>query len=426
MRRVGPVSPAAVVGPAPGSGVGPAPLATTASPVKRVLQLHTRYRQAGGEDQAVAAERALLEAAGIEVRQVLFDNADLQESRSALGDLGLALSAVWSRAAARRVGEELASFRPQVMHVHNPFSAASPSVYSPDIRLGVPVVQSLHNYRMACPVATAYRDGHACTDCVGMPIPLPAVIHGCVRGSRAQSAVSVATLTAHRALGTYRRGIDRYLVGTAFQRDLMVRGGLPAGRMQVVPNFLEPDPGAGGDARDGVLYVGRLAEEKGIATLLDAAARLPGRFTVIGDGPMAPQVSAAAAAGHLAYLGPLWADPMRERLRSAAALVMSSIWFEGFPMIMLEAFAAGTPIIASRIGTLPDIVEDGVTGLLVPPGDAAALAGAAEWVLGHPDEARAIGRRARTLYEERLRGPVHLAQLLDAYGAAIARRARVG
>ena len=213
--------------------------------VQRVLQVHTRYRQAGGEDQVVAAERLLLEEAGIQVEQVLFDNADLRESRSLAGDVRLAAAAVWSRSAERRVGVALAKHKPQVMHVHNTFAAASPSVYAAASAHAVPVVQSLHNYRLVCPAATVFRDGHACTDCVGRRVPWPAVVHSCVRGSRAQSVVAATTLSVHRALGTFGRGIDTYLAGTSFQRQLMVDGGLPAGRIQVVPNFLEPDPGVG-------------------------------------------------------------------------------------------------------------------------------------------------------------------------------------
>lgn len=389
--------------------------------VQRVLQVHTRYRQAGGEDQVVAAERLLLEEAGLEVEQVLFDNAELRESRSLAGDLRIASAAVWSRSAERRVGSALVAHRSQVMHVHNTFAAASPSVYAAASAHAVPVVQSLHNYRLLCPAATVFRDGHACTDCVGRRVPWPAVAHSCVRGSRAQSLVAATTLGLHRALGTFDRGIDAYVVGTSFQGQLMVEGGLPAGRIHVVPNFLEPDPGAGDGPRMGVLFVGRFAEEKGIATLLQAARSVPGKVSVVGDGPLAPLVHEAAAAGHVRYLGPLWSDEMREQLRGAAALVVPSIWFEGFPMVVLEAFAAGTPVIASRIGALAAIVEHGVTGLLAEPGDADQLGQRFAWALAHPTELAALGAGARERYEQRFRGPTHLAALLDIYRASIER-----
>jgi glycosyltransferase involved in cell wall biosynthesis len=392
--------------------------------IRRVMQVHTSYRQAGGEDQVVAAEKHLLEEAGIEVEQVLFNNADLRESRSLAGDLKLATSAVWSRSAERRVRAALAAHRPQVMHVHNTFAAASPSIYAAAAVCGVPVVQALHNYRLVCPAATTFRDGHSCTDCVGRRLPWPSVVHSCVRGSRAQSLVAATTLGVHRALGTFRRGIDTYVVGTSFQRQLMVDGGVPAERIRVIPNFLEPDPGAGRGARTGVLYVGRLAEEKGIATLLRAAEFIPGSVTVVGDGPLTPLVHEAAAAGYVKYLGPLWSGDMRDQLRGAAALAVPSIWFEGFPMVVVEAFAAGTPVIASRIGSLAVIVEDGVTGLLTEPGNTDQLGERFAWVVDHPDELEGFGVRARQEYELRYRGAEHLEALLDIYQASIERSRR--
>ena len=393
-------------------------------PIHRVVQVHTRYRQAGGEDQVVAAERLLLEEAGIEVEQVIFDNAELRESRSLAGDLRLATSAVWSRSAQRRVQAALTARQPQVMHVHNTFAAASPSVYAAASAHGVPVVQSLHNYRLVCPAATTFRDGRPCTDCVGRRLPWPAIVHSCIRGSRAQSVVAATTLGVHRALGTFDRGIDTYIVGTSFQRRLMMDGGLPDARIRVVPNFLEPDPGAGHGPRTGVLYVGRLTEEKGIATLLQAAEFVPGSVSVVGDGPLAPLVHKAAAAGRLRYLGPLWSGEMRDQLRGAAALAVPSIWFEGFPMVVVEAFAAGTPVIASRIGALADIVEDGVTGLLAEPGDADRLGERFAWAIDHPSELAGLGASARQRYELRYRGATHLAALLDIYEASIARSRR--
>ena len=385
--------------------------------VRRVLQVHTRYRQPGGEDQVVEAERQLLEDAGLEVRQVIFDNADLRESESIAGDLRLAASAIWSRAAERRVRTAIKAMRPQVMHVHNTFSAASPSIYSAAAANGVPVVQTLHNYRLVCPAAVAFRDGRACTDCVGLPIALPAVVHACVRGSRTQSAVAGATIAVHRALGTFRHKIGLYLALTSFQRQLLVRGGVPADRIRVVPNFLEPDPGEGTGQRSGVLYIGRLSVEKGIATLLAAAAEVPGQLRVAGDGPLAPSVRDAEP-GSIVYLGRLERATVQAELRRAVAVVLPSIWFEGFPLVVVEAYAAGTPIIASRIGSLAEIVEDRITGMLARPGDASDLAASMRWAVDHPDEMAQMGVNARRRYEARYRGSMHLTALLETYVAA--------
>jgi glycosyltransferase involved in cell wall biosynthesis len=389
--------------------------------IQRVLQVHTRYRQAGGEDQAVEAERVLLTAAGFRVRQVIFDNAALEESRSLIQDVRLAASAVWSRSGGDRVAAAIREHRPQVVHVHNTFAAASPSVLRAATALGVPVVQTLHNYRAVCPAATLFRDGHPCTDCVGLPIPLPAVVHACVRGSRSQSMVSAATVTTHRALGTYTGHVDRYIALTSFQRKLVVNA-LPRRRVVVIPNFLEPDPGQGGDDRSGVLFVGRLSVEKGIAALLGAARLEPGAISIAGTGPLVAIVEEAAALGTLTQLGSLEHTDVLNKMKHSVALVVPSIWFEGFPMVVLEAFASGTPVIASRIGSLAEVIEERVTGLLAAPGDGVALAAQIRWAIDHPEEMAAMGITARRRYDERYRGPDHLAKLLAAYEVAATHR----
>jgi glycosyltransferase involved in cell wall biosynthesis len=391
--------------------------------VQRVLQVHTRYREAGGEDRVVEAERQLLEDAGVRVRQLIFDNADLRESQSLAGDLRLATSAIWSRAAERRVRAAVVAYRPEVVHVHNTFPAASPSVYAAAAACDVPVIQTLHNYRFVCPSATAFRDGRACTDCVGRWVPWPAVVHSCVRHSHRQSGVAAATITFHRARGTFSRGINSYIALTSFQRHVMIEGGLPAERIRVIPNFLEPDPGEGGERRFGVLYLGRLAEEKGIARLLLAAAEVPGAVRVAGDGPLAPSVLAASATGNIEYLGRIGRSAVQKELQRALAMVLPSLWFECFPVVVVEAFAAGTPIIASRIGSLAELIEDGVTGLLASPQEPNELADRIRWASDHPEEMRRMGSSARQRYEMNYRGTNHLAQLLDAYRAAARDRA---
>jgi len=391
------------------------------APIGRVLQVHTRYRQAGGEDQVVEAERALLEGAGVSVDQVLFDNAELTESRSLAGDLRIAGGAIWSRAAERRVRAAIRERRPDVVHVHNTFAAASPSVFR---AVGDrPVVQTLHNYRWVCPVATAFRDGHACTDCVGLPVALPAVVHACVRGSRVQSAVATTSIAVHRAAGTLR-SIDQFVALTSFQRQVMVDGGLPADRIRVIPNFHEPDPGVGESPRAGVLYLGRLAVEKGLGPLLRAAAIEPGLVRIAGSGPLVGDVERAATAGVVDYLGSISTAAVLDQLRRSIALVIPSIWFEGFPLVLLQAYATGTPVVASRIGSLAELVEDGVTGLLARPDDAGDLAARLRWAVDHPAEMAAFGAAARERYVQRYRGASHLEALLELYRSVAGRPGR--
>jgi glycosyltransferase involved in cell wall biosynthesis len=200
-----------------------------------------------------------------------------------------------------------------------------------------------------------------------------------------------------------------------FQRDLLVRGGLPADKIEVLPNFLEPDPGVGSGPRSGFLFVGRLSDDKGVATLVSAAALAPGLVRVAGVGPRAGRVEAAAAAGDLEALGWLDKPAVLERLRGAVAMVLPSMWYEGMPVSVLEAYATGTPVIASKIGSLAELVVDGVTGLLAKPGDAADLAERLRWANDHPAEMRQMGSSARLQYETKYRGGPHRAALLGTY-----------
>jgi glycosyltransferase involved in cell wall biosynthesis len=371
----------------------------------------------------VEAESRLLRSAAISVEQVLFDNADIHEGESMVGDARIALSAAWSATAHRRVAEAVATLRPDIVHVHNTFTAASPSVYAAAASAGVPVVQTLHNYRFVCPSATAFRDGHPCTDCVGRPIPWPSVVHACVRESHAQSLVTAGTMSFHRARRTYR-AIRTYIALTEFQRQLMISGWLPPSRIRVIPNFLEHDPGSGGDVRDGILYVGRLSVEKGIDVLVEAAEAVPGSVTVIGDGPLSPIVEAARSRGGLAWLGALDRGAVAERLRSAEALLVPSVCFEGLPIVILEAFASGTPVIASRIGSLAELIDDGVNGLLVEPGTAQALRDAIIRIRERPQEARRMGAAARERFISRYGSDKHLDSLLETYTSAMRPTAR--
>jgi glycosyltransferase involved in cell wall biosynthesis len=388
---------------------------TAPGTVQRVLQVHTRYRQAAGEDEVVAAEKRLLEESGTTVAQVLFDNPAPGGSPVSPARLTQSISAIWSRAAARRVREAIKANASQVVHVHNTFVSASPSVYEAAAACRVPVVQTLHNYRLVCPAATVYRAGRPCTDCLGRAMPWPAVVHACYRGSRAQSAVVAATLAVGRATGTYSRRIGAYLALTRFQRDLLIQGGLPAEKVQVVPNFLEPDPGVGDGPRSGFLFVGRLSQEKGLPTLVRAAALLPRTVRVAGHGPLSSLVEAAAGTGDLEALGQLEKNAVFDELRGAVAMVLPSVWFEGLPVSVLEAYATGTPVIASRIGSLAEVMTDGVTGLLATPGDEGDLADRLRWASEHPDEMRQMGFNARLEYETKYRGGVHLNALLDTY-----------
>lgn len=380
----------------------------------RVLVLHNFYQQAGGEDVAFAAERDLLRRHGHEVLEYVEDNRDV----GGMDPLGLAARTVWSRASTRRLRELLRRTRPDVAHFHNTFVLISPSAYYACAEAGVPVVQTLHNYRLLCPGATFFRSGRVCEECLGWSVPLPGVVHGCYRGSRAQTAVVAAMVAAHRRLGTWDRRVDVYVALSEFARRKFVEGGLPQEKIQVKPNFAFPDCGTGQHEGRYALFVGRASGEKGIETLLEAWRRLgpAARLKVVGSGPL--ETLAADSPGNVEWLGQQPKARVLSLMKDASLLVLPSTWYEAFPMVLVEAFATGLPVVASRLGALAELVEDGRTGLHFAPGDAADLAAKIEWALARPERLREMGRRARQEFEAKYTADRNYERLVDIYRLA--------
>ena len=395
---------------------------TTPQP-KAVLVIHERYREAGGEDSVVAAETALLRDHGHRVETLIEDNSRIPDHPDLPGRISLAAGTIWSRRAAARVRGLVRQLRPDVVHVHNTLPLLSPAVHAAAHAEGVPTVQTLHNYRLVCPVATLFRDGHPCEDCVGRTIAWPGVLHACYRGSRAQTATVAGMLAFHRARRTWWRDVDRFIALTDFARGRLLAGGLPGERIEVKPNFVAAEDGsASGGRGTHHLFLGRLVPEKGVRTLLAALSRADGGVTCrfAGTGPLEGEVRAAAGEG-VVPLGQLDRRSVLRELRGARALVLPSVWYEGFPVVLVEAYASGVPVIASRIGSLAELVSDGETGLLVEPGSASDLARALSWSNGHPDEMARMGANAQRRYEACYTPEVNYGQLMGVYERAISR-----
>ena len=381
--------------------------------VQRVLVVHNAYQHAGGEDSVVADEVALLRRKGHDVVEMRRDNHEI----TGRGRAGVALETLWSTRTRRDTLRLLDEQRPDVVHVHNTFPLVSPSLYWACDEAGVPVVQTLHNFRLACPQAMFLRDGQVCESCLGTT-PWPALRHGCYRGSRAQTAVVVGMLALHRGAGTYRRKVSRYIALNEFCRAKFVQAGLPAARIAVKPNFADiaRDPQARARARDGLLFVGRLSPEKGVDVLAAAWSQCKGgTLRVAGVGPAG---AAFAAVGGVSMLGALSPPQVQAEMRDALALVLPSIWYENFPRTLVEAFGAGLPVIASRIGALAELVEDGVTGLLFEPGDAADLARVLRWARDNPARMAWMGANARDRFDELYTPDNNYARLIEIYRSA--------
>ncbi|HZW12795.1 MAG TPA: glycosyltransferase [Noviherbaspirillum sp.] len=378
----------------------------------KILIAHNAYQRRGGEDTVVDAEAALLLRYGHEVQMYRQHN----DALNGMPKASAAVTAIWSQRSANEVDALCRQFRPDIIHVHNTFPLISPSLYWAAARNGVPVVQTLHNFRLLCPQAIFLRDGRVCEDCIGK-VPWRAVTRKCYRSSATQSAVIAGMLTTHRALGTYRDRITRYIALNRFARDKYIEGGLPASRFRIKPNFVASSAQPDWNDRRGGLYVGRLSSEKGLDVLANAAERAKQvRLEVIGDGPMEDLARQAFGTSWLGYL-PL--DEIMARMGRAQFLVLPSICYENSPRTIVEAFACGLPVIASRLGALADIVQDGVTGLLFNPGDSADLAAKMAWASVHPEEMTRMGRAARAQYTAEYTPERNYEILMDIYDDAI-------
>ena len=386
----------------------------------RVLVAHNRYRsgQPSGENAAVDAEIAELRAAGIEVRAYLPASDDIADLRT-VRRIGVATGPVLNPWGVREVTRLIAELRPDVLHIHNVFPLVSPWAIRAARARGVPVVQTVHNYRHSCVAGFRYRSGAPCDDCVGRRLPLPAIRHGCYRGSRLQSTAMAVGQAVHRETWL---SVDRFVALTPFQRGELIRFGVPPDRIALRPTSV-PDPGPPPPLGRNVLFVGRLDDMKGARLLLQAWSRVSQpprtRLRVVGDGPAGAGLRRLASAEpEVDLLGLLEPAGVARELAAAALVVIPSRWYEGQPRVYVEALAHGRPVLATDVGSLAGLRDLGV-GWSVPP-NAAALAGALT-VLHDRSTLELRGRRARAEYERTHSPGRALELLLGVYEAVLSR-----
>jgi glycosyltransferase involved in cell wall biosynthesis len=387
----------------------------------RVLQLHTPYRQPGGEDAVVRAEAEVLRRSGHEVVQY-----QVQNPPGAAGAIGSLVLSPWNPLQARRVQGLAERIRPDVAHVHNTWYAQSPAVLWALRRAGVPTVMTLHNYRLVCANGQLFRDGAPCEDCVGAS-PWHGVQHGCYRDSMVLSVPAAGTIALHDRLHTWCRTVDRFVVLSEFAAERLVRGGLPPDRIELKPNFVaDPGPRACPAAASAtVLYVGRLSPEKGVELLVEAWREVgegPLELVVVGDGPLRERLARRPVA-RLRLAGQLPAAEVRRQMLAARALVLPSVWYEGQPVAVLEALAAGLPVLGSGIGGVPELLAPLGRDWLAAPGEVASWVAALR-ALADPERVEVASARARVLYERSFSAATAARALEDIYERAADHRAR--
>jgi glycosyltransferase involved in cell wall biosynthesis len=390
----------------------------------RVLVVHNRYRsgQPSGEDNVVDAEVALLRAGGHEVG--LFERrSDDIASMSLPRKASVPLLVPWNPGARDELLARLRAERPDVVHVHNTFPLLSPAVLEACRQADVPVVATLHNYLQVCPSGTLFRDGQACTECVGR-FPLPSVRHGCYRGSRLATVPLTLNLLANRR--RWWTTVNRFFCISGAQRRTLIDSGMPGERLHVKYNFVTDSGAHRTQPGDHVLYLGRMTEEKGVRLLMAAWDRLSARggigvpLVMAGSGPLLDEVAAwAGERDDVRVAGLQDKAGSRELIARSVAVVVPSTWQETFGLVVVEAMAAGVPSVVAGHGSLSELVEDGVTGLTHTPGDADSLAERIVHLAGMPGLSERLGRAARTRYEADFTPAVGLRNLVAGYRAAM-------
>jgi glycosyltransferase involved in cell wall biosynthesis len=388
-----------------------------------VLIVHNFYQQPGGEDQVFADEAALLEKHGHTVGRFTMDN----DAIDGMGRLEVARKTIWNSAAKQNLREAIRQIRAEVVHFHNTFPLISPAGYYAAHEEGAAVVQTLHNYRLLCPAATMFRRGTVCEQCLGRAVPWPGVVHKCYHNSMMATAAIAGMLGFHRFKGTWCNEVDLYVALTEFSRQKFIQGGLPSEKIAIKQNFVDPDPGIGSGAGNFFLFVGRLTEEKGVKTLLNAwkplyqKARIP--LKIVGDGPLRDWVlQSLQEQSGIEYLGRRPPAEVYDMMGAARALVFPSLWYEGQPRTIVESLAKGTPVLASRLGSMPELIDHHRTGRLFATGDSVDLCRQAEEMFALSEADRALMRQAaRREFESRYTAAQNYPILIDCYEKARAR-----
>ncbi len=373
-------------------------------------------------------EKALLQSRGHEVAEFT-RNSDEIRSQGASGTIKGAAATPWNPWAAQAIRLAATRFRPDVVHAHNLFPLISPSIFHALAGTGAARVLTLHNYRLFCPAAIPMRAGKVCTDCLDQRSVLPAMQHGCYRNSRLATAPLALNVALHRALGTWRHEVDAFIALTEFQRNRMANAGLPASRVYVKPNFYPGNPTVVPwvQRKPYVIFAGRLTAEKGVATLLSAwrqwGSGAP-ELRVLGGGELRGELEDKASGLPVRFLGQLSAAAAQQQIAEASLLVLPSECFEGFPMVVREAFAFGTPVAVSNIGPLPSIVEEGISGVVFETGQPASLMSVVRATWEEPEMLEKLGRGARQAFEILYNEDANYLMLMQIYERAIIQNGR--
>lgn len=387
-----------------------------------ILVIHNKYIFSGGEDSVLQSEIAMLKSSGHNLNIFQVGNTALA---GFINKIIVACEAPYSCKMKKLVTCEIDRFQPTIVHIHNFFPILTPSIYDACIDARIPIVQTLHNFRTICPGALLMRDSKICEKCISSS-PYQAMLHRCYRKSILGTWAVARMVAYHRKKQTWQHKVDRFIGLTQFGKQKFVEAGFPEEKIVVKPNFcaVKDVTRATSINRNGALFVGRLSEEKGVATMLEAWWELDIPLRVTGNGPLLEQ-NLERHRANVSFLGRLAGEQISQEMSKASFLVMPSLCYEGFPIVLAESFAHRLPVVASRLGAMAEIVVDGVTGLHFEPGNPLDLTRKVKWLHDHPEECRQMGDNARREYEAKYTPERNYEMLMRIYEEAIEERKRV-
>lgn len=383
----------------------------------KVLIVHNYYQKPGGEEQVFLSESELLKKKGHTVIHYTVHN----DNVSNINKLSLALNTIWNNSTFIEIKKIIRKEKPDIAHFHNTLPLISPSAYYAAYSENVPVIQTLHNYRILCPNSLFLRDGNICMDCLAKKVPWPSVINGCYRESRSASAVVAGMLTIHRILKTWTNNISVYIALTNFAKEKFIEGGIPSSKIVVKPNFVDVVSEIGEGKGNYALYVGRLSKEKGILTLLEAWKKIDSKvpLKIVGDGPLVDLVIEEQKSGlNIELLGWQPINNVYKIMKDAKFLIFPSVCFETFGRVIIEAFSMGTPVIASNIGAAAELIEHEKTGLHFDPNNPNELVEKINWMLEN-DDLNAMRNDCRKYYELNYDSERNYEMLMNIYKSLI-------
>ncbi len=391
----------------------------------KVLMVHNFYGKAApsGENQVFESEKTLLQTRGHEVPEFTRHSDEIR-AMGLWGTAQGALATPWNPWSFRAIRQAVTSLQPDVVHVHNTFPLLSPAIFHA-IGNRFAKVLTLHNYRLFCPAAIPMRNRQVCTDCLDTRSTLHALRHGCYRDSRLATLPLAASVVLHRILGTWRHQVDAFITLSDFQRNLMVASGLPMEKVHVKSNFYPGLPMVlpWQERKPYVVFVGRLTTEKGVVSLLRAwqawGANAP-ELRMVGDGVLRPKLERMGAGLPVRFLGHISGAEAQAQIAAAHLLILPSEWFEGFPMVVREAFAFGTPAAVSNIGPLPSIVQHGCSGVVFSPANPQSLLVQVRTAWETFGMLKRLGQGARGEFETKYTEEVNYATLMAIYQQALA------